>query len=120
MKSIFSALDKGLPLIIDELDASLHTYLAEDILSLFNSAETNKKGAQLIATTHDTNLLSAKMVRRDQIWFVEKGADGATSLYPLTDIRTRNSDNIERGYLEGRFGAVPYRGSIQSLIGSDK
>ena len=120
LKSIFSALDKGLPLIIDELDASLHTYLAEDILSLFNSAETNKKGAQLIATTHDTNLLSAKMVRRDQIWFVEKGADGATSLYPLTDIRTRNSDNIERGYLEGRFGAVPYRGSIQSLIGSDK
>ena len=113
LKTIFSALDRGTVVVIDELDASLHTYLAEDIILLFNNKKTNPNGAQLIATTHDTNLLSAKLMRRDQIWFTEKDISGATALYPLTDIRTRNTDNIERGYLEGRFGAVPFRGSHQ-------
>jgi len=120
LSSIFNALDKGSVIVIDELDASLHTYLAEDIVLLFNSKSTNKKGAQLIATTHDTNLLNAKTIRRDQIWFTEKNNKGATALYPLTDIKTRNTDNIEKGYLEGRFGAVPFRGSIEALIGADK
>jgi AAA15 family ATPase/GTPase len=107
LKSVFEALDQGLVVVIDELDASLHTYLAEDILSLFNSNTTNQNGAQLIATTRDTNLLSRRLMRRDQIWFTEKDNKGATALYPLTDIRTRNTDNIEKGYLEGRFGAIP-------------
>jgi AAA15 family ATPase/GTPase len=120
LKSIFSAVDGGTLLVIDELDASLHTYLSEAIVALFNSAQTNTKGAQLIATTHDTNLLGGTLLRRDQIWFSEKDSKGATALYPLTDIRTRNTDDIEKGYLEGRFGAVPYRGHIQSLIGSNE
>jgi AAA15 family ATPase/GTPase len=120
LKSIFEALDQGLVVVIDELDASLHTHLAEDILSLFNSRTTNQNGAQLIATTHDTNLLSRRIMRRDQIWFTEKDDKGATALYPLTDIRTRNTDNIEKGYLDGRFGAVPFRGSIEALIGSEE
>jgi uncharacterized protein len=120
LKSIFEALDQGLVVVIDELDASLHTYLAEDILSFFNSRTTNHNGAQLIATTHDTNLLSRRLMRRDQIWFTEKDDKGATALYPLTDIRTRNTDNIEKGYLDGRFGAVPFRGSIEALIGSEE
>jgi hypothetical protein len=120
LKTIFSALDRGTVVVIDELDASLHTYLAEDIILLFNNKKTNPNGAQLIATTHDTNLLSAKLMRRDQIWFTEKDISGATALYPLTDIRTRNTDNIERGYLEGRFGAVPFRGSIKALVGTEE
>jgi hypothetical protein len=120
LSSIFNALDKGSVVVVDELDASLHTYLAEDIVSLFNSRSTNKKGAQLVATTHDTNLLSAKIIRRDQIWFTEKNNEGATVLYPLTDIRTRNTDNIEKGYLEGRFGAVPFRGSVEALVRADE
>jgi len=109
-----------LVVVVDELDASLHTYLAEDIISLFNSKTTNPNGAQLIATTHDTNLLNRKLLRRDQIWFTEKDDKGATALYPLTDIRTRNTDNIEKGYLEGRFGAVPFRRSVEALIGSEE
>jgi len=116
LKSIYSALDRGGTVVIDELDSSLHTYLSEKIIHLFNSRKTNPKGAQLIATTHDTNLLSWQLIRRDQILFAEKDADGATSFYPLTDIRTRNTDNLEKGYLEGRFGAVPYRGSIKILL----
>jgi AAA15 family ATPase/GTPase len=118
LKPIFEALDTGSLVVIDELDASLHTYLAEQIVALFNSKKTNPKGAQLIATTHDTNLLCADYLRRDQVWFVEKDRDGASTLYPLTDIRTRGADNLEKGYLQGRFGAVPFRGPIDRLGGS--
>lgn len=104
----YRALDHGLPLWIDELDASLHTQASEEVLKLFCSPETNPKGAQLMATTHDTNLMQSPVLRRDQVWFTEKDSDGATQLYPLTDIRTRKGDNIERGYLQGRYGAVPF------------
>ena len=113
----FSALDEGTMLVIDELDASLHTQACEALLALFSSRHTNPKGAQLIATTHDTNLLRSRVLRRDQVWFTEKDKDGATNLYPLTDIRTRKGDNIERGYLQGRFGAIPFAGSVDDLFG---
>lgn len=104
---IFRALDNGSPIIIDELDASLHTRAAEAVLKLFSSPETNPKGAQIVATTHNTNLMNSPILRRDQIWFTEKDDSGATRLYPLTDIRTRKGDNIERGYLQDRYGATP-------------
>jgi AAA15 family ATPase/GTPase len=116
LRAVYSALDRGATIVVDELDASLHTYLTEKIVSLFAAKETNKKSAQLLATTHDTNLLSARCLRRDQIWFAEKGSSGATVIYPLTDMRTRNTDNLERGYLQGRFGAVPFSGSVKSLL----
>jgi len=112
---IFEALDRGAPLIVDELDASLHTQACEAIVALFSSDEFNPKGAQLIATTHDTNLLLSRYLRRDQIWFVEKDAMGASCLYPLSEVRTRKGDNIERGYLEGRYGAIPFSGSPEAL-----
>lgn len=118
LRPIFEALQRGGVVIIDELDASLHTYLTEAILRLFNSKETNPHGAQLVATTHDTNLLCSGCIRRDQIWFVEKDSGGASTLYPLTDIRTRATDNIEKGYLQGRFGAVPFKGPLHLLLDS--
>ena len=104
----FRSLDEGLPLFIDELDASLHTYASEAVLWLFCSRKSNPKGAQLLATTHDTNLMKSSALRRDQLWFIQKDAEGATQLYPLTDIRTRTGDNVEKGYLQGRYGAVPF------------
>jgi AAA15 family ATPase/GTPase len=107
---VFNALDSGGILAIDELDASLHTRACEAVLALFSDPESNPKGAQIIATTHDTNLLSSRYIRRDQVWLVEKDRVGATHLYPLTDIRTRKGDNIEKGYLQGRFGAIPFAG----------
>ena len=103
----YQALDKGALLCIDEVDASLHTYASEAILKLFCQREINQNGAQLIATTHDTNLMKSSVLRRDQLWFTDKSSEGATELYPLTDIRTRKGDNIELGYLQGRFGALP-------------
>ena len=111
----FHALDEGAPLFIDELNASLHTRAAEAVLKLFCSRKTNPKGAQLITTTHDTNLLDSSFIRRDEVWFTEKDSEGATRLYPLTDIRTRKGDNIEKGYLQGRFGAVPFDDPISTL-----
>ncbi len=116
LSSAFRALDSNTTMIVDELDASLHTRACEAILAHFSSKDTNQHGAQLIATTHDTNLLRCPNLRRDQIWFVEKGPDGASHLYPLTDIRTRKGDNVERGYLQGRFGAVPFSGSVAELL----
>jgi len=113
---VFRALDEGAPLLIDELDASLHTKACEAVLALFSSPVTNPKGAQLIATTHDTNLLRSRLLRRDQIWFTEKDAGGETHLYPLTDIRTRKDDNIEKGYLQGRYGAIPFSGPIFDFV----
>ena len=104
----FRALDEGAPIFIDELSASLHTHASEAVLELFCSPETNPKGAQLVATTHDTNLMNSPALRRDQLWFTSKDTSGATQLNPLTDIRTRRGDNFEKGYLQGRFGAVPF------------
>ena len=114
----FKALDKGLPIFIDELDASLHTYASEAILRLFCSPKMNSNGAQLIATTHDTNLMKSDILRRDQLWFAEKNIEGATEIYPLTDIRTRKGDNVELGYLQGRYGAVPSDDPIAALLES--
>lgn len=114
LSAAFKAIDNGTLLVVDELDASLHTYICELILGLFGKAMSNEKGAQLLATTHDTNLMRRSQtrshpLRRDQLWFVAKNDIGATELYPLTDYKTRKNDDVERGYLEGRFGAVPAR-----------
>ena len=105
---LFESLDSGTPLVVDELDLSLHTEASLALLSLFCSRSTNPHGAQLIATVHDTNLLNSPVLRRDQTWFAEK-EEGATQIYPLTDIRTRKGDNLVRGYLEHRYGATPRR-----------
>jgi AAA15 family ATPase/GTPase len=107
LPKIYNALDNGNFLAIDEIDISLHTKAAASLLNLFNSSETNRHGAQLLATTHDTNLLERNYLRRDQVWFTEKDASGATTLFPLSDFNTRPNDDFEKGYLDGRFGALP-------------
>jgi hypothetical protein len=114
----FRVLDTASLMVVDELDASLHTQACEALLALFASPKTNPKSAQLIATTHDTNLLRSPFLRRDQVWFTEKDAEGATHLYPLTDFRTRKGDNLERGYLQGRYGAIPFAGSFADIFPS--
>jgi predicted ATPase len=112
----FQVLASGRCLLIDEIDSSLHPLISNKIIGLFHSQRSNPKQAQLIFTTHDTNLLSRDLLRRDEIWFTEKD-EGATRLYPLSDIKTRKNDNIERGYLEGRYGAIPFVGDFESIFG---
>ena len=99
----------------DELDRSLHPLLALDIIRMFTVPSNNRSSAQLIFNTHDTNLLSAGVLRRDQIWFTEKQRDGASKLYPLTDFKPRKEENLENGYLQGRYGAIPFLNSDRFL-----
>jgi AAA15 family ATPase/GTPase len=114
---ILGALETGGVLAIDELESSLHPLLAIRIVELFTNRATNPKGAQLIFSTHDTNLLRA--LRRDQIWFTEKDREGATHLYPLSDFKPRRDENLERGYLQGRYGAIPFLGPNEALLGKE-
>lgn len=111
---IFDTLSKGKVLIIDELDAKLHPLITTHIVHLFNNPVTNKKNAQLIFATHDTNLLSSSIFRRDQIWFAEKDIKQQTDIYSLYDFnlpdgsKVRNDGNYEKNYIRGRYGAIPF------------
>lgn len=116
LSKILRALDNGSLLIIDELDASLHTLVAEQIVELFADPEYNQKGAQLIATTHDTNILACDHLRRDQIWLCEKDNVGVSRIFSLADFKLRATDQFEKGYLEGRFGAIPFAGDLSALL----
>jgi uncharacterized protein len=114
---IIDILQKGKTLLVDELDSSLHPLLVRRIVEMFHNPELNTQGAQLLFTTHDTSLLDApNLLRRDQVWFTEKGADHATTLMPLTEFSPRKGEALERGYLMGRYGAVPMLDSFSSTL----
>jgi hypothetical protein len=101
-------LRSGRILLVDEIDASLHPRLSARLLELFQDPDTNPRGAQIIFTTHDTSLLNS--LNRDEVWLTEKGDNGATTLTALAEYggdKVRRSLNLERAYLQGRFGAVP-------------
>lgn len=106
LKEVF---EKGKTMVIDELDRSLHPFLVKFLVELFHNPDLNQTNAQLIFTTHDTTLLSLDTFRRDQIYFVEKDPHtAATELYSLDEFSVRKNENIEKGYLLGRYGAIPY------------
>lgn len=113
---LLDALQNGSLLVIDELEASLHPLLALQVVRQFNDPRANPRNAQLLFTTHDTNLLGTELgepaLRRDQIWLTEKDKEGATCVYPLTDYKPRKAENLERGYLQGRYGAIPFLGPL--------
>ncbi len=98
-------------LLFDEFDARLHPRLTHAIVELFNG-DTNEKGAQIVAITHDTNLLEPALVRRDQVWFTEKGPQGATRLYSLAEFNLPSDARYQRDYLLGKYGAVPVVGTL--------
>ncbi len=108
MPELLSILEEGGLIVVDELDTSLHPLISGELVKLFQDPSTNPLGAQIIFTTHDTSLL--QHLNRDEIWLTSKRPDGSTKLTPLSDFRgtsIRRSTNLERGYLEGRFGGVP-------------
>ena len=106
-------LDNGLVLFVDELDTSLHPHLVRFLLNLFHNPETNRHNAQLVFTTHDTTVLDQTLMRRDQVWFIEKDAENATRLYPLSDYKPRKGEALQKGYLYGRYGALPFPGELR-------
>ena len=106
---VLDILTKGLTLVIDELDTSLHTLLVRELVRLFHRPDINTGGAQLIFTTHDTSLLDApNLFRRDQVWFIEKDKDQASTLVALAEFSPRKNEALERGYLIGRYGGIPF------------
>ncbi len=103
------AFEKGKTIVLDEIDKSMHPSLVKFIMNLFRDPDVNKNGAQLIVTTHETGILSLEMFRRDQIYFTEKDSkSGVTDLYSLDEFSVRKTENIEKGYLMGRYGAIPF------------
>jgi len=93
---------------IDEIETSLHPILTKGLLQLLFDGEINNEGAQIVFTTHSPLLLDCGLLRRDQIWFTEKTQAGTTRLYPLTDYSPRKDEALAKGYLAGRYGAIPY------------
>lgn len=113
---ILHALDTGGRLVIDEFDSKLHPLLTEHIISLFGNPATNPRHAQLVFTTHDTNLLSSHLFRRDQVWFTQKDRYGVTELYSLAEYKVRSNSPFEKDYLAGKYGATPIIGNLSSII----
>lgn len=111
---IADSLLSGKTLVVDELDAKLHPLLLKYIIGVFSNPESNKKGAQLIFTSHDLSTMNRETFRRDEIWFVAKGEDDASKLYSLIEFKRDDGRNerkdarYDKRYLEGRYGADPY------------
>lgn len=111
---VILSLEKGSPIVVDELDAKLHPKMLERIIGLFTDKTNNPKGAQLIFTSHDLSTMNNKVFRRDEIWFAAKDEKESTQLYSLADIREEDGERIRpdavynKQYLEGRYGADPY------------
>ncbi len=108
----------GHVMVVDELHDNLHPLLVQYLVEMFHNPALNPHGAQLVFTTHETSILSQNLFRRDQVWFCERGEDQSTSLYPLSDFAVRKgTENIERGYLSGRYGALPFLKAITEAFG---
>lgn len=117
---IIETLEKGEILIVDELDNSFHTMMTKFIVKLFHTPSINKKNAQLIFITHDTNILNQDCFRRDQIVFAEKNLFGESNLIPLLDFGIRKDVSLEKNYLEGKYGGIPHISSdIEMIFSSD-
>ena len=111
------AMENGSLLIVDEIEHSMHPLLTRRLIEMIQDSELNKNGAQLIFTTHDAQLLDLTFLRRDQIWFAEKNENTcATELYSLASFSPRKGENIRKGYLQGRFGAIPFIGSRKTIL----
>ena len=123
---LIKAIEVGNIAVIDELDAKLHPNLVLKIAETFNSIETNPNNAQLIFNSHDDNLLSSGIFRRDQIWFTEKDRYGVSTLFSLDSFRNENGEkprkeeDYARNYIRGKYGAIPYLRDFDKLFLTQK
>ncbi len=108
-------LSTGRILFVDEFDNNLHSKIIVYLLGLLHNSKANKKNGQVVFTTHNTSFLDQKLLRRDQVWFVEKNKQNATNLYPLSDFSPRKGEALQKGYLQGRYGALPYVGRFHGV-----
>jgi uncharacterized protein len=113
LTAFYFVLNEPCTVFIDEIDRSIHPYLLKKLLEKFS--ENRETKGQLVFTTHESNLLDQNMLRQDEIWLVEKNNEGATKLYPMSDFDIRYDLDIRKGYLNGRFGAIPFLGNFKDL-----
>lgn len=111
--ALYDIIQEPKTLVIDEINQSIHPYLLKELVSKFVSNNSTK--GQLIFTTHESNLLDQEIFRQDEIWFAEKKPNGETAFYPLSDYEIRYDLDIRKGYLNGRFGAIPFLGNLKDL-----
>lgn len=122
---VIETLNNGEVLVVDELDAKLHPLMLRFILHLFHSADSNPKNAQLVFATHNTEILSNRFFRRDQVWFTEKNNVESTDLYSLAEYkvddekRVRGDASFNKDYIQGKYGAIPYVGDFNVLFGGE-
>jgi AAA15 family ATPase/GTPase len=118
---LLDELKGGSILLVDELEASMHPLLVRQLVGIFNDPDLNPKGAQIIFATHNTSILDPLIVRRDQVWLAEKDQEGASIIHPLSDFKPRKDQDLEAGYLHGRFGAIPFldRDLLSAALGGD-
>lgn len=118
--AVLNALERGSVVVLDEFDSKMHPMLTLRMIEMFNSCEINKRGAQLVFVTHDTNLLNGSLLRRDQIYFAEKNSRNETYFYSLADFKgVRNDASYGKDYIRGKYGAVPFLGDFSALFDSD-
>lgn len=117
---ILDVLARGRVLFVDELNASMHPLLAREIVQMFHNPAVNKCNAQLLFNTHDVSLLDHTLFRRDQVWFTEKDNRGEAHLYPLSEYSPRKGEALSKGYLQGRYGAIPFLGDFSTLLATEK
>lgn len=108
-----SVIQESATFIIDEIERSIHPLIIKEIVSKFSKDESTK--GQLIFSTHESNLLDQEILRTDEIWLTEKSVLGSTKLYSLSDFKEHNTIDIRKGYLNGRYGAIPFLGNLQDL-----
>lgn len=101
-------LQNGYTICVDEIETSMHPIMVRELLSLIFNADENRNGAQVIFTTHNPLFLDGTLLRRDQVWFTDKDEEGAAHLYPLGEYQPRQGESLIRGYMSGRYGAVPF------------
>nr|WP_287257353.1 AAA family ATPase [Moorena sp. SIO4E2] len=99
---------------MDQLDRSLHSEISTYLIKEFNDKAANQNNAQLIVTTHDTTFLDRDIVNQDQVWLMEKDSNNSTKLYSLLDFKIREDESLQKGYLKGRYGAVPFVSGLDS------
>jgi AAA15 family ATPase/GTPase len=99
--------------VIDEIERSVHPLIIKELIAKFSEDQDTK--GQLIFSTHESNLLDQDIFRTDEIWFAEKNNAGASKLYSLSDFKEHNTIDIRKGYLNGRYGAVPFLGNLEDL-----
>ncbi len=113
LPAIYWVLSTPCVVIIDEIENSIHPYLLKELIRKFSENKETK--GQLVFTTHESNLLDQEIFRQDEIWFAEKNTEGATSLFPMSDFNVRYDLDIRKGYLNGRFGAIPFLSNFNDL-----